>query len=65
MGVMLNNVKSTTRILQRKIGKVPKNTISTTKISYVRELTAIIKQHKIEHCIRHQHLDLPNKRYLF
>ena len=31
MGVMLNNVKSTTRILQRKIGKVPKNTISTTK----------------------------------
>lgn len=47
MGAMLNNVKSTTIIVQRKIGKVPKNTISTTKISYIRELTVIIKQYKM------------------
>ena len=36
--------ESTTRIVQRKLGKVPNNTESTTKLSYIRELCATLKQ---------------------
>jgi hypothetical protein len=33
--------ESTTRIIQQKIGKVPNNTTSTTKLSSIRELGKI------------------------
>ena len=43
-----DNTKSTTkncttRIVQRKLGKVPNNTESTTKISFVKKLAATAK----------------------
>ncbi len=36
--LILNNIKSTARIVQQKLGKVPNNTKSTAKLSYIRKL---------------------------
>jgi Abortive infection C-terminus len=43
----VRQTRSTTKIVQLKIGKAPKNTKSTTKLSYIRELPASVKnQHQ-------------------
>ena len=44
--VLLNNEKSMTRIVQRKIGKVPYNTGSTTKLSFINDLGVSVIRHR-------------------
>jgi hypothetical protein len=39
---IFNSTNSTTRIVQRKIDKVPKNTKSTTKLLHITELCEIL-----------------------
>jgi hypothetical protein len=44
---IFKNTISTTRILQQKHGKVPNNTESTTKLSYIRELAEILARQSV------------------